>query len=174
MRNANRKSIKPVVTVNKNDKRFYRKRIYDLTKISLSSDAKPLPSDIQTALDHYINACIDHFKMSDISDINQGDYDQLSNDTIPNCVEPMNENADKLMMRQVNIKKSSLDAFVTKTTKKKPILLPRTKDINLKDPNLMNKGISKKKNITSKYEETNGTETIIQKEEPTQENKKKI
>jgi hypothetical protein len=35
------------------------------------------------------------------------------------------------------------------------MILPREKDINLKDPILKNKGIREKKNITNKYEEKN-------------------
>ena len=169
MKNMNCKGAKHVVsvTVNKNDMRFYRKRIYDLTKSSLSSNAKPLSSDIQMAFDRYINACIEHFKISDSNDINQSDYDKLSNETndspIDICAEQIKEDADKLMMRSVNIKNASLDKFVTRIKKKTTIILPRTKEINLKDPSLMNKGIvsaGKKKNITSKYEETNSTKIV--------------
>ncbi len=169
MKNMNCKGTKPVmnVIVNKNDLRFYRKRIYDLTKSSLSSNAKPLSSDIQLAFNRYINACIEHFKISDSNDINQSDYEKLSKETndvpIDSCAEQKNEDADKLMMRSVNIKNASLDNFVTRIKKKTTIILPRTKEINLKDPSLMNKGIvsaGKKKNITIKYEETNSTKVV--------------
>jgi hypothetical protein len=42
--------------------------------------------------------------------------------------------------------------FTSKLEKK--AIIPLQKDINLKDPNLKNKGICKKNNINNKYEET--------------------
>ena len=67
------------------------------------------------------------------------------------------EEADKLLMRKINIKSNSLDNFVTKTNiTKKEVVLPRNKNINLTDPDLRTKGITrqaKKKNIVNIYEE---------------------
>jgi hypothetical protein len=58
-------------------------------------------------------------------------------------------------MRSFKITKPSLDNFVKIKYTKKPseIVLPKQKDINLKDPDLRNKGIRKKKNIINKYDE---------------------
>ena len=68
------------------------------------------------------------------------------------------EEANKLLMKTVKIN-NSLDNFVKRKLTKAPedIILPKQKDINLKDPSLKVKGVnsSKKKNITNKYEENN-------------------
>ena len=73
-----------------------------------------------------------------------------------NIDSPLTEkDANELLMRSFKITKPSLDNFVTIKYTKKPseIILPKQKDINLKDPDLRNKGIRKKKNIINKYDE---------------------
>jgi hypothetical protein len=52
-------------------------------------------------------------------------------------------NKEKIIDKQIK-----MDKFVIKPQKeKKEYLLPKTKDINLKDPRLRRKGIEKKENI---------------------------
>jgi hypothetical protein len=67
---------------------------------------------------------------------------------------------DQQFMRSIHVKEpTTLDKFVKRSTtapKEAPIL-PKQKDINLRDPALKNKGIRKKKNITNKYEEESKT-----------------
>jgi len=66
------------------------------------------------------------------------------------------DEANMLMMRTIKITEpNALEKLVKRTTtklQKKPIM-PLQKDINLKDPNLKNKGICKKNNIDNNYEE---------------------
>jgi hypothetical protein len=66
------------------------------------------------------------------------------------------EEANTLLMRSFKIAKPSLDNFVKIKYTKSPseIILPKQKEINLKDPDLRNKGIRKKKNIINKYDES--------------------
>jgi hypothetical protein len=69
------------------------------------------------------------------------------------------EEANLLLMKSIKIN-NSLDSFVKKTYTKAPeeMIIPKQKDINLKDPSLKTKGVSnslKKKNINNKYEEEN-------------------
>jgi hypothetical protein len=113
----------------------------------------------------YIKACVDYFKTLDKTDILQEDYQTIDNsikidrnneinvDNISNTQE-----ANQLMMRSIKIQEpNSLEKLVKRTQTKyvKQMILPREKDINLKDPILKNKGIREKKNITNKYEEKN-------------------
>ena len=152
---------------NKKDKKFYRKRIYNLTKELLLSKEEPtnLFPDVKYAFDNFINCCIQYFKSIDTNDIIQSDYQSIETScAIGNSIQELNvddiqnkEEADKLLMRSINILTPSLDNFVKKKYTKKPeeIILPKQKDIDLKDPNLKNKGICKKKNITNKYDENN-------------------
>ena len=59
-------------------------------------------------------------------------------------------------MRSIPLQKNNLDSFViNKNKKNENIILPIQKEIDLKNPILKNKGISKKKNITNIYDEKN-------------------
>lgn len=155
----------------KKDKKFYRRRIINLTReMLLNNYSNDILLDVKEAFDTYVKACIGFFKVKDETDIIQADIYSLdvisknleqSDFDLDDIVTP--EEADKLMMRTIKINKLPLDNFVTiKNLKitKEPIL-PLQKDINLKDPILKNKGIRKKKNIPNQY---------IDNENKTQEN----
>jgi len=151
---------------NRKDKKFYKKRIYDLTK-QLINNEKPegIYSGIIDTFDLYTKICIEYFKTLDKTDIIQEDYNGLITDVSSNAeVHALQnaqntEEANKLMMRLVKITEpNSLEKLVKRTMIKnvdaKPNIPPKQKEINLKDPILKNKGIRKKKNITNKYDET--------------------
>jgi hypothetical protein len=153
--------------VNNSDRKFYKKRIYDLTKQLLNNEpvSENIFPDVTNSFQTYIKACVDYFKTLDKTDILQEDYQTIDNsikidrnneinvDNISNTQE-----ANQLMMRSIKIQEpNSLEKLVKRTSTKhvKQMILPREKDINLKDPILKNKGIREKKNITNKYEEKN-------------------
>lgn len=139
------------------DKKFYRKRIIQLTKDLLSDeiDCVFYHDDIYRAFDKFIHTSIDYFKTIDRSDILQEDYKDLEENLnhLDDFLEPSDisiENANKGMMRQIYIKNSTLDGLVKRTIlKKEEPILPKKKKINLKDPELKNKGIGKKNNLTN-------------------------
>jgi hypothetical protein len=148
--------------INNGDRKFYKKRIYDLTKQLLHNETteKMFP-DVVFSFETYIKACIDYFKVLDKTDILQQDYQdipegehfpsEMNTDQITTPQE-----ADQLMLRTIKIQEpNALEKIVkrTATKLKKPMILPREKDINLKDPNLKNKGIRKKNNINNTYED---------------------
>jgi hypothetical protein len=158
---------------NRKDKKFYRKRILSLTKELLLSKEKPefLFPDVEYAFDTFVNSCIQYFKTIDSNDIIQNEYSSFVGISVLNDVDDddgdlqSKEDADKLLMRSINISKPSLDNFVkTKLTKRaEEMILPKQKDINLSDPILKTKGVfkfDKKKNITNKYDEANDSEKI--------------
>ena len=161
--------------VNKKDQKFYRRRILSLTKELLypeevttattTSTAKPTATtrtndpNIVGLFQIYSKACIEYFKTLDKNDIIQEDYSTLTTTGAAEMsVEDIKTQAeiDQLFMRSIHVKEATtLDKFVKRSTtapKEEPIL-PKQKDINLRDPALKNKGIRKKKNITNKYEE---------------------
>ena len=153
--------------VNKKDQKFYRRRILSLTKELLYPEetaTTPLTNDpnIVGLFQIYTRACIEHFKTLDKNDIIQEDYSTLTTETAEMSVEDIKTQAeiDKQFMRSIHVKEpATLDKFVKRSTtapKEAPIL-PKQKDINLRDPALKNKGIRKKKNITNKYEEESKT-----------------
>ena len=169
-------SNKLTKSCNKKDKKFYRKRIYNLTKELLLNKEENFPvlPDVQYAFDNYVRSCIHYFKSLDNNDIIQEEYKYLdllntslddtelndtndTNDT--NDIESNKNNSkkfDNLFMRSIPLQKKNLDSFViNKNKKNENIILPIQKEIDLKNPILKNKGISKKKNITNIYDEKN-------------------
>jgi len=163
--------------VNKKDQKFYRRRILSLTKELLypeEATEKPTattpPTTTSTTNDPnivglfqiYSKACIEYFKTLDKNDIIQEDYSTLTPETTEMSAEDIKTQSeiDQQFMRSIHVKEpTTLDKFVKRSTtapKEDPIL-PKQKDINLRDPALKNKGIRKKKNITNKYEEESKT-----------------
>ena len=148
---------------NKEEIKFYKKRIYNLFK-EIITDNSPdnLLPDVKYAYNNFLNASISYFKTIDNNDIIQSEYKNMDfsheigtdilNDISGNIVD-----ADKLLMRSVKMDVPTLDKYVTRIkTKKKEelIILPKKIDINLNDPELKNKGL-KKNNITNIYEDEN-------------------
>jgi len=157
-------------TAKAKDVKFYRKRIYDLTK-QLIQDEEPdsLFPDIKKSFHLYVNNCIDYFKILDKTDIIQEDYQLFDVVNNMNTADEINTNVTEKnmddqalsMMRSIKIREpTSLEKIVKRTSTKPPavIILPQKKEINLKNPELKNKGIRKKKNINNNYEEKNKQE----------------
>ena len=152
---------------NRKDKKFYRKRILNLTKdlLLFKETDNPILSDVKHNFEQYVKCCIEYFKTSDRSDIIQEDYDESGIETglkeLDEILESSsileNPNENDIFMRSIHIQPQlpTLDKFVIKTVVKKSNLpiIPQQKEINLKEPYLKNKGICKKKNITNNYED---------------------
>lgn len=160
--NKDQKARLLVPTTNmRKDKKFYRRRILNLTKdMLLNNYSDEVLPDVKDAFDKYVKTCIGYFKIKDETDIIQEDHsieniDLLdSNLDIDDIVSP--EEADKLMMRSIKINKLPLDDFVKikyLNVKKEQIIIPKQKEINLKDPNLRKKGIPEKNNIHKPYKD---------------------
>jgi hypothetical protein len=165
-------STKNIKKINNKDKKFYRKRVLNLTRellLSHDSSLNLLP-DVKYNFDNYVNSCIQYFKIIDSSDIIQEEYkDYISNDLENDYINfeenyTLSNNTDDIdnqYMRSVKIPLPTLKDFVKKNNiqYKKPAFIPQQKDIDLKNPVLKNKGILKKKNKNNIYEETNEKET---------------
>ena len=159
----------------KKDKKFYKKRIYNLTKeLLVNNSPKNLFPDVKYAFDNYVKSCIHYFKAIDSNDILQEHYKEYENiDELLNMnggdqihvgnIENQEE-ANELLMRKIIMPECTLDGFVKKKTlQKEQIILPKQKEVNLKDPSLKKKGIvekaktttdkiRKKKNVDNNYE----------------------
>ena len=146
---------------NLKDRKFYKKRIYDLTKQLMHNEVSP-STEISKTFENYINSCIRHFQILDKTDILQEDYANITQLNLTNTSGVSMEEANKSMMRFVKMyEPNSLEKIVKRTVTKMAApdpVLPKQKNINLKDPILRNKGICKKNNISNKYEDK--TETI--------------
>jgi len=152
---------------NKEERKFYRKRTYNLFKEMITgNDPEDLLPDVKYAYDNFINCCIHYFKTIDNNDLRQAEYKEydlftnLDNtnalDMSLNITSNIDSNIDAniLLMRSIKIDTPNLDKYVKKTTtkKKEEIILPKQKDIDLTNPELKNKGL-KKKNIDNMYED---------------------
>jgi hypothetical protein len=165
---------KKAQSVNKEERKFYKKRIYNLFKEMLINKAEPedLLPDVKYAYDNFINASINYFKTIDNNDLLQEEYKTLDEEemvdlenlnAVPELGDDDNivglEEADKLLMRSIKITTAPLDKFVKrKSTKPEAlVIMPKQKEVNLLDPELKVKGlnniIQKKENITNKYDE---------------------
>jgi hypothetical protein len=165
--------------INKKDKKFYRRRILNLTKDLLSKETESeisseIPPDIKYMFDNFIKACVHYFKILDRNDIIQEDYNEFkdkikeNNEINDESHKILKEENEKLLMRSVKMSTPSLDNFIkiNMTKQSKELIIPQQKEINLKDPILKNKGIDKKKNIINNYEEDTKKQTNkIQKDE---------
>jgi hypothetical protein len=148
--------------INKKDKKFYRRRILNLTKELLSKDESEIvvSPDIKYAFDNLVKTCVHYFKILDRNDIIQKDYNETYDEIkeekeISESEQFLKEENEKLLMRSVKMSNHSLDNFIKiKMTKKvEELIIPQQKEINLKDPILKIKGITKKKNIINNYDE---------------------
>jgi hypothetical protein len=174
-------TIKLPNSVNKKDKKFYKKRIYNIVKQLLSSQETEIEprlfTDVQKSFDNFVNICIHSLKVIDQTDILQEDYKDIAesitlnlelNTELNDDDIQTKEEADLLLVRSIKIANPSLDNFVKRKYTKAPqqIVMPQQKDINLRDPTLKIKGIKdkdnlnsdKKKNITNIYDKTENTE----------------
>ena len=128
---------KKAQSINKEERKFYKKRIYNLFKELLINKAEPedLLPDVKYAYDNFLNASINYFKTIDNNDLLQEEYKTLDEeDTINiNAIPELDddnivglENADKLLMRSIKITTRSLDKYV-KRKSTKPQEMMKTK-----------------------------------------------
>lgn len=148
---------------NKEERKFYRKRTYNLFKEMITGNGPDdLLPDVKYAYDNFINSCIHYFKTIDNNDLRQAEYKEceflfnnVNNETLDISSNITNNlDANMLLMRSIKIDTPNLDKYVKKTTtkKKEEIILPKQKEIDLTNPELKNKGL-KKKNIDNMYED---------------------
>ncbi len=149
--------------INKEDLKFYKKRIFNLFKEIISNNLPDdLSPDVKYAYDTFIKSTINYFKVIDNNDLLQEEYKDILNDEKiqNNQLEDINSNsieADKLIMRSVKMD-VTLDKYIKRKTNKKEenIILPKSRDVDIKNPELKNKGL--KKNITNIYEDNKKNE----------------
>lgn len=157
------RGVKQQKMVNKKDKKFYRKRILNLTKellLKKDDNYNEINPDIKISFDNYIKTCIHYFKVIDNNDILQEEYKNFNTENInqiDNNRDITNPNSsydnekDRLFMRSIKIPNALEKIVKVKTTKvQDDFILPKIKEIDLKEPNLRNKGIQKKENIIIK------------------------
>ena len=145
--------------INKEDRKFYRKRIHNLFKELLTgNEPDNLLLDVKYAYENLVNSTIQYFKIIDQNDIVQSEYNDINKEIpILQCSNEIDLSAnlikktemDLLLMRRIKIEEvNTLDKYVKRRSTKKveQIILPKQKDINLYNPELKTKGIKNKDN----------------------------
>ena len=150
-----------------NDKRFYKKRVLDLTKRLFRDEETN--AQLIGFFNTYVKSCVNYLKFLDKSDIIQEKYGSMN--VAENLEKPISEidasgddidienvdykNCDYLFSKPEDVKKLNLDTFVIKTVTNPPQkIIPKRENINIKTKEHKTKGISKKKNIDNIYEDT--------------------
>jgi hypothetical protein len=142
--------------INKEEHKFYRKRIFNLFKEIINrTPPDDLLPDVTYAFDNFVNSAVNYLKTIDTNDINQANYAELDAIAATDQVviadssnNPSNSlDADLCLLRSIKIDTPTLDKYVirTKTKRSDNVIMPQQKDINLKEPCLKNKGIEKNK-----------------------------
>ena len=133
--------------VTRDDIKFYRKRVIQLTRdLQKSSLAKSYPPSLQHAFKEYLSTAIAHLKEIDQRDILQEEYDSISKQTKKVQFEMDDsyqspEQPDELLY---NKPEKNIRDFVTVTRPEKEKIIPTQKKVDLRDPTLRMKGVKKK------------------------------
>jgi len=135
----------------KEDKKFYKKRIHNLTRHMMDNKKELYPNHIHKAFENYIKEAIEYFKILDETDLIQEDYIGLQlleemgieDEEVEKINKVKDEEIIKSFMLQKNTQPSNLDNFVKikKTQEEKVVKLPTQREINLTDNQYKTKGI---------------------------------
>ena len=137
-----------LVAERKQDIKFYKRRILSLTKDMLTG--KYPTNDVKLGFQRYLDSVIAHFKFIDKKDILQEEYADMGiTDEIVTVTKLSPEqNPDELIMKHKD-NPATLDGFViSKNVAPVRKILPKKKEVNLRDPSLRRKGL-KKKNVNN-------------------------
>ena len=131
--------------VNKEELKFYRKRILQQTKNYLREGR--LESSIDRAFDNYVDKLIDYYKFIDKKEMIQKEYEDMK-DSPKKKIKDMNlMEENKKMMKEVEPHVKTIKDFVSVVSEKpkKKRVIPKLKEYNLKKEELRIKGLVKEK-----------------------------
>ena len=131
--------------VNKEDLKFYRKRILQQTKDYLREGR--LESSIDRAFDNYADKLMEYYKFIDKKEIIQKEYENMEENSsvAVKDIDLLVEN--KKMMKEVEPPVKTIKDFITVVAEKpkKKRIIPKLKEFNLKKDELRIKGLKKEK-----------------------------
>lgn len=137
----------------KHDKKFYRKRVIQLTKDLYSNDIDKYPvplNEVKRLFNKYVKECIDILKLVDKNDNIQDEYSDLSLNKIIDNKHDISfnliDNDSILFNKPITTNKiEDCMPLIKKSNQiEKNMKIPVKKDLNLKDPKLKTKGVKKK------------------------------
>ena len=131
--------------VNKEDLKFYRKRILQETKNYLRDGR--LESSIDRAFDNYADKLIEYYKFIDKKEIIQKEYENMEDSSSIKVkdIDLLEEN--KKLMKEVEAPVKTIKDFIKVVAEKpkKKRIIPKLKEYNLKKDELRIKGLKKEK-----------------------------
>ncbi len=131
--------------VNKEELKFYRKRILQQTKNYLRESR--LENSIDRAFDNYADKLIEYYKFIDKKEMIQKEYEDMK-DNPKKKIKDMNlMEENKKMMKEVEPHVKTIKDFINVVTEKpkKRRIIPKLKEYNLKKEELRIKGLVKEK-----------------------------
>jgi len=131
--------------VNKEDLKFYRKRILQETKNYLRGGR--LESSIDRAFDNYADKLIEYYKFIDKKEIIQKEYEGMKEGSKKKVKDINLLEEDKKIMKEVEAPVKTIKDFVNVIAEKpkKKHIIPKVKEFNLKRDELRIKGLKKEK-----------------------------
>ena len=133
------------------NKKFYKKRILDLTKRLFRDELNEEDKQLKSGFDNYVKSCINYLEFLDKRDIMQNKYDSSDNNMNNNSTTINDKsildnqeciNNDYLLFKKEEVKKVNLDNYVINKNKvEPPKILPKKEEINLKSKKYKTKGI---------------------------------
>ena len=135
-----------VTKPSKNDYKFYRKRAFAMMKDMMRSN---YPNEhLKTVHMNYVNELINYMKIQDTSDIFQKEYPPGTEKEFKEDVEigDIVEDANKLIMKELDNTGSTIDDFVTKKIikVKEAFPAPTRREANISTAEHKTKGLKKK------------------------------
>ena len=131
--------------VNKEDLKFYRKRILQQTKTYLREGR--LENSIDRAFDNYADKLIEYYKFIDKKEIIQKEYENMEENLSKEIKDINMLEENKKMMKEVEAPVKTIKDFITVVAEKpkKKRVIPKLKEFNLKKDELRIKGLKKEK-----------------------------
>lgn len=131
--------------VNKEDLKFYRKRILQQTKDYLRDGR--LEGCIDRAFDNYADKLIEYYKFIDKKEIIQKDYEDIVSSPKKELKKLDIKEENMKIMRDVEPTVKTIKDFINVITEKpkKKKIIPKVKEFNLRKEELRIKGLKKEK-----------------------------
>lgn len=131
--------------VNKEDLKFYRKRILQQTKNYLREGR--LENSIDRAFDNYADKLIEYYKFIDKKEIIQKEYENMEENSSKEIKDINMLEENKKMMKEVEAPVKTIKDFVNVVAEKpkKRRVIPKLKKYDLKKEELRIKGLKKEK-----------------------------
>lgn len=140
-----RSRIENLDSVNKDDLKFYRKRILQQTKDYLREGR--LEGSIDRAFDNYADKLIEYYKFIDKKEIIQKDYEDIVSSSKKDLKKLDMKEENMKIMRDVEPNVKTIKDFINVITEKpkKKKIIPKVKEFNLRKEELRIKGLKKEK-----------------------------